>query len=136
MFNLFFPTTTIFFLWLFRAVFEEQPWSLGMIVGELSPDGRQHLRANLKPGGTTRNVTSVPRAQTQRNKEFCKYYRQRETFLNLGARYCGGRILKNFVSCSQQFKMSFDCASSCRQLRFSLHTDCFCTHLSSYTCVV
>lgn len=59
---------------LFQAVFEEQWWSLGMVGGEQSLAGRQHLSANLKPGGKTHNMTSTVRAKTQRNKEFCHVY--------------------------------------------------------------
>lgn len=73
MFNLFYFHSTTFFL-LFQAVFEEQQCSLGMVGGELRLDGRRHLRANLKPGGKTHNMTSAVRAKTQRNKDFCWDY--------------------------------------------------------------
>lgn len=59
---------------MFGEVFEEQSCSLGVAGGERGWAGRQHLRANLKPGGKRRAVTSAVQAKNKETKTFFFFF--------------------------------------------------------------
>lgn len=94
-----------------------------MVWGELHPDVRQHLRANLRPGGKTHNMTSAVRAKTQRNAEIPKT--QRGTCLALCAHHCAAVIFLIAFHVVGDLEMGFDCVNSGCQLHSSVCSDVY-----------